>query len=120
MCREVINVKVYELPRNFGLGGNGLSAADQAKLDNITVTQPVNLDSLGNPLAYTESFLLGDWTNGQLTVLESVHGKGDNPIVTVYDSSGNEVVTDVTRSPSGDITLTVTFGSGFDGELTIN
>lgn len=70
---------------------------------------------------FTISFTSGDWASQQYSVSASTHGKGNNPNFEIYDSNGDRVdVTSSNRTAIGDITLTVTSGSEFDGEITIN
>lgn len=77
---------------------------------------------------YSQTLNSGAWVAGvgvyTITILQSVHGKGTNPQVQVFQSVGpdyEEIITGITLSPLGDVTLTInsTPDARFDGKVII-
>lgn len=69
---------------------------------------------------YNQSFVIANWTTQEITITEATHGQGVNPIVQVFDASGNERgLEEINRNATGDVVLTVLAGAEFDGDVSI-
>jgi len=91
----------------------------------------INLDSAGGSGSQpttSVSFLIANWTLNvseyEITVLASVHTRGVNPQVQVFEKVGTdhvEVVTDIVVQSNGDIIIKIaqTPDVRFDGKIII-
>jgi hypothetical protein len=77
---------------------------------------------------YSQTLNLGTWVAGvgiyTITILQSVHGKGSNPQVQIFQDNGadfEEVIAGITLSPLGDVTIIVnsTPDARFQGKVII-
>jgi len=80
------------------------------------------------PLKYVQSFAVGDWVGEKITILESTHQKGINPLIQVFNGTlsfilvnpepGTSLV-EIKVLSNGDIELLTTASLEFDGKIII-
>lgn len=74
-------------------------------------------------LKYTQTFTIGSFSSQAITINASTHLRGTEPLIQVYELvSGNyEIVMPdkISVDPSGNITISVTTGSEFNGKIIV-